>query len=388
MQQKQSLLVEVEKLLLQVPQDGVAYIACSGGVDSVVLFHLMVTASTKRKLKVLHFNHRQRGVESDNDEAFVRTLAKQKKISFVCKRYQDKKSTQEKLRDWRNREIEKIVSTNDRIFLAHHKDDQAETIFMNILRGTGLNGLVGMRPVQGKKIRPLLLFTKKQIVSYAQRLNYQWRDDSSNSKNYYDRNWIRNQIFPLLEERRPGIANKLTDLSKHVQELLIEVNSELISTFTLSKTEKFYYLPKKNLSKYTNHFLSSTFGLSSKHTAFMRELLKKGSGTLTAPGRKYSYSNEILCEYEGLIEHRYKDKKLVLQSVLGEWKHSADIKIYKESGDKRKKLYQNEKVPHFLRSAIPIFTIKGRPEIVFLKKQKEVSYSPSGLASWIIDLRK
>jgi len=185
-------------------------LACSGGLDSVVLTHLCNAA--KLHFAIAHCNFQLRGKESDEDEQFVRSLASDidKKIyvtqfdtnSYVLK---NKVNIQIAARDLRYTWFAEIIQKNEisTLVTAHHADDNLETFLINLSRGTGIEGLTGIPEKTDTISRPLLHFSREQILEYAHAENLKWKEDSSNSETKYLRNKIRHDIVPLLKELHP-----------------------------------------------------------------------------------------------------------------------------------------------------------------------------------------
>jgi len=195
---RQKNLLDAEKTYL---------LAISGGMDSVVLSYLMRLA--KIKFILAHCNFRLRGEESDGDEAFVRDWGKKIGAEVVVRyfdtlEYAQKEgiSTQMAARDLRYHWFDSLVKERnlDGVAVAHHLDDQIETVLLNLMRGTGIEGLYGMAEKREKIIRPLLNFSKKELQAYASSVPITWREDSSNAKDVYKRNYLRNRVLPLIEE--------------------------------------------------------------------------------------------------------------------------------------------------------------------------------------------
>ena len=182
-------------------------ICCSGGVDSIVLFHLML--SVNKNIIVAHCNFKLRGVESDKDEEFVKKLSEENSIKFYSKSFDTKKikehsnnSIQMIARDLRYEFFDKISNELkiNHILTAHHLNDSLESFIINLSRGSGLDGLTGVPMLNGKIKRPLIDFEKKEIIDYAKNKNLRWREDSSNNSNSYLRNKVRNNIINELED--------------------------------------------------------------------------------------------------------------------------------------------------------------------------------------------
>ncbi|WP_373520346.1 tRNA lysidine(34) synthetase TilS [Aquiflexum sp.] len=184
--------------------------AISGGIDSVCLGHLLHELGINFSLG--HVNFQLRGKESDGDEAFVRNIAAQWKVPlFVTKTNKEflkstGKSTQMAARDFRYNWFEEVTKENgyEGVLVAHQFEDQIETIFLNLLRGTGIEGLYGMAEKRGIIIRPLLPFSRSQIRTFMEENGFAWRNDSSNDTNDYKRNLLRNRVLPTLSEDFPN----------------------------------------------------------------------------------------------------------------------------------------------------------------------------------------
>ena len=190
----------------------------SGGIDSVVMLDLFIR--TGYRCGIAHCNFGLRGDESDGDEDFVRRLAYEHGLKFHGKRFSTEEYAEEakvsiqmaarKLRyDW----FEKIRSSHsyNLIATAHNQDDVLETFFINLIRGSGIRGLSGMKAKLGKIIRPLLFAPRSQIEDYATERKLSFREDSSNASEKYTRNKIRHTILPLFESINPGFRNSLME---------------------------------------------------------------------------------------------------------------------------------------------------------------------------------
>jgi tRNA(Ile)-lysidine synthase len=187
-------------------------VAVSGGIDSMVLLHLLTELQHLWKLRIVaaHVNYELRGIESEADEELVRKTAKRYGIPLYCKTAdtkaiarQQKRSLQETAREIRYSFFETVKQTTgaDAIATAHHADDNTETMFINVIRGSGIDGLAGIPVHRGAVIRPLLCLTRAQITQYAKEMKVQYREDASNRSDDYTRNFLRNRIIPKLKER-------------------------------------------------------------------------------------------------------------------------------------------------------------------------------------------
>jgi tRNA(Ile)-lysidine synthase len=180
-------------------------LACSGGLDSMALAHLLWKAGISFELA--HVNFGLRGEESDGDEAFVRAWAKERNLPVHVHQAQTKKiaenqgiSIQMAAREIRYHFFETVRDQHGLagIVLAHHEDDQLETILLNLLRGTGIEGIYGMSERRDWLIRPLLSFSRQEIAAFMELEQLPWREDSSNASTDYKRNKLRHSLMPAL----------------------------------------------------------------------------------------------------------------------------------------------------------------------------------------------
>ena len=167
-------------------------VAVSGGVDSVVLCHLL--KSLNYNFSIAHCNFSLRNEESDADELFVEELAEDLEVTIHIKKFDTKSavknsgmSTQMVARELRYEWFKELAIKKEYNFIltAHHQNDLVETVLLNLVRGTGIAGLHGILPKKNNIIRPLLFATKEEIISYAVECNLKWREDSSNESNKY-----------------------------------------------------------------------------------------------------------------------------------------------------------------------------------------------------------
>ncbi len=198
-------------------------LALSGGIDSMVLADLLLKA--KVEFVAAHCNFHLRGNESNGDDWFVRKFAEKRGIQCFVKHFETEKyatnhgiSIEMAARDLRYGWFEQLRQElgYDKIAVAHHADDQAETFFINLLRGAGLNGLKGMKPHNGVIIRPLLWASREQIRKYAVENHIVWREDHTNVESVYLRNRIRNQLLPVFDELQPKARQGLYKSLEHL----------------------------------------------------------------------------------------------------------------------------------------------------------------------------
>ena len=186
--------------------------AVSGGADSMALLWCMYLLKEKLgiTLEAAHFNHNLRGAESDRDEAFVVSFCKDHGIA--CHVGSGAVTAGEKGLEAaaRNARYAFLQSLPGKIATAHTADDNAETLIMHLLRGTGLKGLGGIAPVRENLIRPMLTVTRQDVLEFLREEKIPWRNDSSNETDAFLRNRIRHHVMPLLKAENPSLAENLS----------------------------------------------------------------------------------------------------------------------------------------------------------------------------------
>ncbi len=180
-----------------------------------VFFHL--SSKYAFTLHVAHINYHLREKESDLDEKLVQSFCLKRNIPFHILQAHPLKKDENTLRNIRFRFLEKICTQtrSNAIVLAHHQDDQAETLLLHLFRGGGKKGLSGMRPKNNKIMRPFLFLSKKEILTYAKNGNIPFRIDQSNGHTQFTRNIIRNEYIPLLKKTYPNISKLLAQTSHY-----------------------------------------------------------------------------------------------------------------------------------------------------------------------------
>lgn len=205
---EKSLFIREEKLILGI----------SGGADSVCLMHVFLELGYSFELA--HCNFNLRGEESDADEYFVKDLAKEHQLKVHIKQFdtlvyaaENKISTQMAARDLRYAWFEKlrIKSKAKYLAIAHHANDDVETFFINLVRGSGLKGFLGIKEKNNAIVRPLLSVSRLEIEQYLKDRGLVFREDSSNASVKYLRNKIRHELIPLLAQMNPSIQQTVKD---------------------------------------------------------------------------------------------------------------------------------------------------------------------------------
>lgn len=194
--------------------------AVSGGADSVALLFALYLLKDRLgiRLEAAHFNHRLRGQESDEDEAFVRGLCSQYDIPLHVGTGEvkaGKKGLEAAARDAR---YGFLLSLDGKIATAHTADDNAETVLMRLIRGTGLKGLGAIAPVSGRVIRPMLLTNRQEVEDFLAVWGLPHREDSSNASDAFLRNRLRHDVMPLLKAENPRLAENLSRMALRLRQ--------------------------------------------------------------------------------------------------------------------------------------------------------------------------
>lgn len=199
------------------------FVACSGGVDSMVLLHILHKLG--KRVSALHVNYLLRGEDSENDQIHVEEWCRKLQIPCHVKRVDLNRYLAEKGGNLQD-EARKVrysyfntfkLKSDFKIVLGQHADDQVETFFLNLARGSGIMGLSCMLPDHKGFLRPLLPFSKAEIIAYAREHKVHWREDVSNATNKYNRNKLRNVILPDVKEKIPSLQESVLYLTEVFQ---------------------------------------------------------------------------------------------------------------------------------------------------------------------------
>ncbi|MEZ8003086.1 MAG: tRNA lysidine(34) synthetase TilS [Patiriisocius sp.] len=236
-------------------------VACSGGLDSIVLLHLLQEIGLT--LGVAHCNFKLRGIHSDADLSFVETIAGNLGVPvfttvFDTKTYAKTQgvSTQVAARELRYQWFYTTATANgyDRIATGHHADDDLETFFINLSRVTGLRGLTGIASNTEQLIRPLLPFSRAQIMQFAKKEGLFWREDSSNSTRDYLRNKLRLDVIPAFKGVNKNVLHNFKQTQQHLKEsqALLEDYITLVTKLVVSHKDTSFEIDIKQLHSLPN----------------------------------------------------------------------------------------------------------------------------------------
>lgn len=311
-------------------------LAVSGGRDSMCLANLFF--KSKHNFSIAHANFSLRGKESDADEQLVRDWADTNSVECFVKRFDTNEyaqtnsiSIQMAARDLRYNWFDELIRNNsfDYLVIAHNLNDKVETLFINLIRGTGIKGLTGIKERSGYIIRPLIKFTREMISQYVAQEGVPYRDDSSNDKNYYSRNRIRNNVFPEIEKINPSFLKTIgrnIDLFSEATEILEDYKINVYNKVVDSSNSHYLKIDIQKIKeeKYAQFWLYSileNFGFNSSQCADIFEAFSGISGKIfESPTHKLVKDREFLLLYEtnDLMSHSNQDIVITFEDVLCE----------------------------------------------------------------------
>ena len=319
---KEKVLETIKKYNLISKNDKIV-VAVSGGPDSMCLLHILLTLRKEYNLElnVAHVNHMIRE-NAILDEEYVKDFCQKNNLNFFVKKVdvhelskKDRIGTEEAGRKARYEffnEVKEMTSSN-KIAIAHNKNDKVETIFLNLIRGTGTYGLIGIEPKNGIYIRPLLEIEREEIEKYCEDENIKPRIDESNFENIYNRNKIRNVVIPYVKkEFNPNIINtisRLSDIVKDEENFLDNFVSEEYKKIVIEEKEDFIKLNLKEFNKLEivirkrlvfyiiNKLIGNTMGIEKIHVEDIIKLCANNIGNkylVPKKGLKVSLKNKQL----------------------------------------------------------------------------------------------
>lgn len=303
----------------------------SGGMDSVAL--LTILDRLGYPVTAVHVHHGIRGKEADRDAAFTEAFCRDRQIPYLLKRidvpaYASERhlSLETAARDLRYRIFEDLCAErNAKIAVAHHQSDQAETVLAHLIRGSGLNGLTGMRPLAGSVIRPLLKIEKAEIERYVRENGLPYVTDSTNLTPDCTRNALRLNVMPRLEEIHPGAENAIAACADRLNNLQKWLNKELDARFAalteqtedglLLKYEPEDFLRSELIRRAVNGIRGNIIDLNEEKVSAISRLYDSQSGK----EKVFFGSLHIQKTYDGLLFYQ-KDADFSAETpfVLGE----------------------------------------------------------------------
>lgn len=363
--------------------------AVSGGADSVAMLFALYLLREKLgiTLEAAHFNHNLRGEESLRDETFVRELCARYEIPLHVASGEirpGKKGLEAAARDARYAFLESLPG---KIATAHTADDNAETILMHLVRGTGLKGLGGIAPQRGKLIRPMLGITRREVEDFLAEWHLPHVEDSTNETDAFLRNRLRHHVMPLLAAENPRIAENLSQMALRLREDEACL-SQLSHYETLPEVETLRTLPSAVRSRMLERFLKENGVREPEdvHIAQAEALVFSDSPsasaafpggvtlsrqygrltanptgeaftpvTLTCPGSAQAAGIRITCEPAGELAQSENLLTVCLSGKISIRPRQTGDKIRLSGGSKSlKKLFIDRKIPAAVRERIPV----------------------------------
>ena len=310
-------------------------VAVSGGMDSMALAWLMVSAGYR--VALAHCNFQLRGTESDGDQALVETFCQQMQIPLHVKKFNTKQyahlhklSTQVAARQLRYDWFEQLRAQHQYHFIAtaHHKDDHIETFFINLFRGSGLQGLKGIPTQIGPIIRPLLFASRKDIELFATEVGLPYRHDSSNQTDDYLRNKIRHHLTPLISHISPSATETIVKSMAYIEEgarALEGVGKTYKNSFLDLKdgviTINLAGIKQLDEPAFWLYQLISDYGFSHADANYLVKASKNSGKTLLAAGYK------LLVE-RGFIQIIPKQEPSFVEHIIAELPYEMEVPLH------------------------------------------------------------
>ena len=421
-------------------------VACSGGRDSMCLLHYLSNHKEQYGIEIVAINidHNIRE-NSKRDTLFVMRYCNQHGIKFlsyslnVLKYCEEKKmSIEEGAREARYDVFRSLIAngTVDKIALAHHLQDQSETILLNILRGTGLGGASGMDYHNGKFIRPLLSTTRAEIQAYIENNDIPYVDDETNSSNDYSRNYIRNMIMPLIRSKWPNADAsicKFADICRQDNKYIEDIakQSEFEAKDGIVKIQTRYFIDQPSvINRVIRKALKAiniTKDIEKKHIDLIKDLALNGNN-----GSKINLPHNLIAikEYNYITitnktfkparrEWKMEKGKIDIQEYgiinltltrkfnIGEHDHIIDynkvpkdaIIRFREAGDVFEKFgggkkslsdyLIDKKIPTRLRNVLPVLAVDNEILAVFgVEISNKVKIDKDTKTAWAVDIFK
>ena len=281
-------------------------VALSGGVDSVVLLHAATAAAAALKVGQLAAFHVNHGLSphANEWEAFCLKLCEQYGIVLELRRVRvmpDGEGMEAAARRMRYAALDAFEC--DWVLLGHHRDDQAETVLLNLLRGAGVHGAAGMAERRGRLLRPLLGVSREEIVDYAKRCRLSWVEDESNADSRYRRNFLRHQVMPLLLQPFPDAANSLARAARsfgETAELLDQMAEDDLAGAEPLQLAQLSALSPLRAANLLAYYLRSR-GLQIPGNAMLKEMLRQLLTATSDSEMRFTLGNREIRRFHGQV---------------------------------------------------------------------------------------
>lgn len=345
-----------------IQQDDTIIVAVSGGSDSMCLLYLLNSIKEEQGINIIvaHVNHNLRGRESDLDEQLVKSICDKLKIECVSisvdikqKAKEIKKGIEETARDIRYEFFDDLSKKyNAKIATAHNLSDNAETMLFNIIRGTSINGLQGIKAKRDNIIRPLIYISKNEIKEFCKERNIKYRDDISNDDILYTRNKIRHLIVPIAKEINPNFENSVYRLSKSaaLQEIYMQKQCEHAKQISQLSHNSYSIDKLKDLDRVIfNRLIAESMqeNLDTKKIDLIFDLVQHKQGAVEIKNnlRARVANNQLIISEEQAADRLYQDFKMNFRfgNISTPWGDKFTIKLLNNSKEikNHKKWFKN-----------------------------------------------
>lgn len=313
-------------------------IALSGGPDSIFLLHFLYKFRKKFKIEIgaAHINHLLRGKDSERDELFCKAVCNELEIPIytLCKDVKsfakkNKYSLEVAGRKIRYDYFDKVLSSNrfNKIATAHNADDNTETVLLNLIKGTGTKGIAGIPVQRDNIIRPILSLSKKEILEYLNQNKFEFRVDESNLSNEFERNYLRNEVIPLLRQKlNPALSSTILQSSINFQKLNMMINrmtAELKSDCVI-KLKEYVSIPLNLFSEAEETILLQMIK-NIVDENFLSKIASNDLKKICTLAAKQSGSSEELTE--GLIALKERNNIIIKKKSFIKKENQAEIFI-------------------------------------------------------------
>jgi len=415
------------------PAGGKLLCAVSGGRDSMAMLHILCSLAQEQGvlLGVAHFNHGIRGENALRDEKFVESYCKEKGIACFVGRgdvpaaaKQQGWTLEEAARNLRYAFLEETARSwgAERIALAHHADDNAETLLLNLIRGSGLRGLGGIAPVREQWIRPLLHLSRREIENYIEENRIPFVEDESNADESLTRNFLRRQVLPVLEQAQPRAAEHMAQTALRLRQdeaLLQRLAAECLTALRCEKGEltlpaaEFYAAPRplqlRMLQQLLQKLQVGEKDITARHLESVLQLDCGGSVTLprglriwrrdqwlhlrvTESPEECALQPEQWCAWGAWQLLLTADTSLTAEEELhlsaecmsaavtvGPWKGPDRLFLPENRGSRSiKRLLQDQRVQPKLRESLPLLRVNGRAAALYPVGTDKAFLPPEG----------
>ncbi|TCK87856.1 tRNA(Ile)-lysidine synthase [Natranaerovirga hydrolytica] len=343
-------------------------VGVSGGADSICLLHILYALKDTLNitLSAVHINHGLRKEAAIEDAAFVKALCQ--KFEIPCYDYyynikevakKEKVSEEEAGRIIRYNRFLKVCNEkiNGKIAVGHHMDDNAETILLNLIRGTGIKGLTGIQPIRGKIIRPLLNTSRKEIMDYLSKYNIAYREDLSNYQAIYTRNKVRLNVIPYIEKNiNPNFVKKIVKTANILQE-----DNDFIQEYAY---EKYTIIKKEEANNSIKLYLE---GFLKEHIAIRKRVVQLAIKHIsTEKNIEAAHINQII-----QLAHKEVSKQINLPNSIVVKKNYSTLDFFIDENNSMNKMA----IEYGIKIPSKVHIMEGNKTIItkILKNEKDIT---------------